>query len=605
MPSNDSFGLNGLTDEQLQAVASGSPSIITTPGMQASSPRGITGNVDKDFPGGGQALFNFATQNLPMAAASTFAMGPAGALTALNPPRDFTDATLLGLTAALGPVYQKTEEMIQGAGNKWLRTALRGAFGLANEGANAVVRKTIGEQNPTSPGALAFGALAPMAGGVVAERGLQNPHLQATRTKVNIQKTLDQLDQGTLGQAPPTRSFSKQVAPVYDELRGAQQQAEQQQQFLQQYGKQLQDAVAERDKVLTAVEGTLPEGQRYRQAKLAASTGDLDKMGPWVEPADQPYMTQIGKLQERRKWLDTTGLDLDQPGATLTREQQVTRLGDIDRQIELNSNAIVDRKMAALKQASQAYLQDDTRFQSMQQNISGLQQTYDDLKNEATNNPLENVHLKALVGGPNGTLAGFIKNLEEGDPEQIEQMYKYFGTRNGGRGDAASIARIQDAFVSDMFAKAYDAKTGLNPEIFRGDGPYNKGKLEAVFGGGVDGANKAQALSTLYSDLSSLQRLQGQMGQGGGITAGKIARIALLPTAMAFSLHHPSLLAAEGLGAVGQVGVLSYNKLVNMALDNPKFAQAFHNWATTGGGTIAGLRSSTILNSAFTRADKK
>lgn len=553
-----------------------------------------------------------------------------GASMGLFPPKNATEygidaASLLssGLASEFGePLVQAATE------NPFGRAAIRGTLGLAQEKLiDDPIRKTFNQEQGNMK-TTAINTLLPMLGGNIADRALTSAPAKVNAARRSIQANISQMTgqegdavnaaklAAQAGSKPAQEAFdtAQKAAKSVPEARVLQQQAQQAKQQGQQMAtSSIKNLNSQRDKLMTTPMYSDDESQALRAAYLQQNAQARSRYEGLAQglPSADPHKQVIQALQKQKQQVLS---QIGQGNPYLTDDQIRLQASGIDDQITQHVAASFKQELDNLRQVSGQNAQN--MFDPKNPGTAGVQKALDSATQQANDNPIENVYLKNLVAAPpniKGTPAGtplrspspdsFITNIINLDDRHVQELYKVLGKQPDGD---KLISNVKDAVMNKFFAMAYDPQTqqlSNAQALLKGDGPFNQGKLEAIFGDGVEGQQRTQQFGQLISDLNSLEKSQALAAPDSAGT--KLMHFGLFstPTGLAYyaGMHAggPKVGAMAG-AAVGvpTVGYKLYNSLMNTVLENPSAAKALHSWAGGGGGADA-LQYSPVLASLF------
>lgn len=574
--------LSQMSDADLQALNQKMNSgLILSPG-QKPAPL-APGATKEQEQAAGEGLWKFLSQNLPMAAVGGFAGGPLGAAAlGIFPPQNTSQAITSGLGfGAVGP-WGKMEQAMGGMPGL-VKAGARGLAGGTQYAADQGITKALGEQpENASPAGNISSVLLPMLIGKTADQIQNAPIHKQKALYANIQDTIDQLAGSGApkigSQMEQASGATKGVQTVLKNIEDNTKMAQIQKELAQKAQQQVPALTQQKAETIVT-----PQGGLDKTVKIAALDKEIDRLNKLL-PED-PMVKQLNQAQSYKQKLNQ-GLD-PFTGEKLLPGQKEKVLDDLHNLQQQAIDKITQSKTQQLQAASEKVAQ-------TQQPPKTAQQIFDQVKADADKNPVENIYLKSLVApNPDGsptTARSFINNIVNSDSEHIDALYKHLKTQKKG---SQMIGDIQDSLISEFLNRAYDPQTkNLTnaSKLFAADGPFNKPKIEAIFGGGDKGAEKVRQFSQIVDDVRSLTELQAQSQKQPGF-GSKFLRSQLIATPLGFILnwlgapHFVAAGAAEALGSA--VGFIPGTKLINGLLENPKLLEAFHSWATHGGGADA------------------
>lgn len=598
MPQDD-LDFSKLSDEQLEKLSKSGVatdfSVLSRPGQPLrDKTHNFTPQEQTDI---GNNLEHWINKGLFGAAvgAGTLASGGLGAwpaaagmglFSALTAPENATDALTNAAGFGLAGPAMKAENLMAKFGLPGLAKAgIRGAEGYAQhklgEGINTGFGHYPGENPPSDTFGTASSVALPMLLGGMADKIQASPVTKQKELHANIQDTINQLAGKSAPVGPQMEQNSgvgKGIKTILKNIETNTQIAKTQQEMAARAAKEVPALQQQKaDTLITPLEGL------DKTAKLAAIDANINKLHKYMP--DDPNVKQLKMAQDARTKVEQ-GIN-PFSGQPLPPEMKDSVLSDITRLSEQAQNQIVQSKTAQLQAASEKYAQS-------QPAPPNVQPIFDIVGQDAIKNPLENIYLKSLVApsadGAPMTARTFLNNVMNSDSEHIDALYKYLKTQ--GVNGTKMQGHMQDAFISEFFNKAYDpqTKTLTNAgKLFAADGPFNKPKVEAMFGGGEKGAEKARQFASIVDDIRALTDLQKQpQGPGGWAKFGKSQIVAAATGFILSGLGVPHFAAGatgEALGSL--VGFIPSNKLISGMMTNPNLAKALHEWAANGGSGTA------------------
>lgn len=283
---------------------------------------------------------------------------------------------------------------------------------------------------------------------------------------------------------------------------------------------------------------------------------------------------------------------------TLSPEEKKARIryGYTPKQRDLNAEADLLRsraEQAAFSPTNQRQYFSDTvndigsktHLKSVEARLSTnedlLNENLQKLKQEAATTYAMPEGLRKLSQGSENAF-DLVQNLKKADPQTLMDYYKHLQGQPGGE---KHVATVRNALVSQFFNDSYDnvnkafTKTA---DLMKSGGPYSMDKLAAIYGGGEEGAKKAQLFQRAVNDISQFSEDQ-KLGGMAKYAVGHLAWI--MPNILLF---HPetmtkpetSVALASGAAASGLLGV-GWNKLIDGLLKSPVLGDSFHKWATS------------------------
>jgi len=615
--------LNQMSPQQLQAIASGQELSGGgggqggfVPNMENRGHGGIMGAIhDK-----GQDMFNWldshpmvrrgamgaavAAGSLAGAPVTLPALGMAalsGGLGAAAPPENGTDAALMGVgefsrglrmaEAIENPIARMLAKIgITKANPAMARVMSQGAVGAGMEGVNGVVRSATGNGS-TDPKSMAVAAGLPMLAGGVGEAMAGTR--KATALRQGIQETVDSLAGQHTPIGQPTPNELSLDPRTQASLKAAGEQASQQvnaQKSAPAVQQRLADLKAQNLDLLTNASGPGdPVAYAKNQRELINLAKSQSTQG--IAPPS-PEDDQISKLNDSISTINTQ------------RDNQLIRPSDATAQ-----TAAIQKQITGLQQQKWANTAQQFQQASWEKSLNGIinnvqemkttQGTLDALQTEIDTNPLENVMLKNLVTNSDATKPmtpeTLLNNIKNSDAPTVNALYQYLGKQKDGD---AQIKNIQNIVINRFMADAYDPQTkswSKANQLMAADGPFNKDKMEAVFGGGREGQDAAATAVQTIGDLRRLTEahagIAGQQAAAAGkSTPSMMTKVFAAPAGAVIGgmFGHGAIGHAAGslVGEAATMGVLYTPKLIQAAIANPKFAQAFHAWASAGGTNV-------------------
>jgi hypothetical protein len=556
--------------------------------------------------------------------------GPLGAMAGFGsgfafPPQNATDATVAGLGQFAAPIASKAEGLISGAGGgaKWLRQALRGVMGVTQEVGDDAIRYAgnqlnpqPGDQSPVNGAGLGVAAALPMLAGGVAERTLNAPKGKLWQAKQDVQSGANSIVGQTvnigeglnqeMGGAQASDAFNavkQRLQQTVQQVPEAQQALQQKQAFEQQMQKVAYSAYQKLDQQklqgLVLPQYSSDSDMAQRMALLSTSTKEQSKYKNFLQTlsSQDPDVQAVQSLQKQRDQVAAT-----EPHPWMSQSDKDVQLKNIDENINSHLATAFQNKMDVIRKASDDAAQ--KLYDPTNAGVQRLQKAFDQVRDEANSNPLENVYLKNLTspqGNSPATPQSFVGQLLSGDSQHIDALYKFLGTQKNGD---QMISDVRDAMLTEFFAKAYDPRTKTlsnSAKLIAGDGPFNLDKVEAMFGGGVEGQDAAQKFSTLVSDLRTMSDSAAQAKAQGSMTDWKHMRLEYAATGLGGMVGGAikGRIGAEAGAAVGGgavTAIMGYPRLVDAVVNSQAFGNQFHQWASKGGSMDA-LKVAPLITS--------
>jgi hypothetical protein len=624
-----------ISDEEWKKLPPDLQKKILTPGFlkgPSSGGEGTFGDFkDLASPEAGNKLWKMLSQNLPMAAVGGISGGltggPVGALAGAGmmgafPPQNATQAAEAGAGQFTAGLAAKAENAIRVTQNPFVRAAIRGSLGLGQETLiDDPIRKALGEEAPGGITSKTIATLLPMLGGTVADRSLNSPRAKAQAAARGIKANLSDIlgkdidvnpeavkAAASQGSKPAQEALmtAQQATKVVPEAQALQSQVSQIKQQGQQVAQgNLNKIDNQRDALLTAPMYSDDESQALRAGMLkqnAQLRARYEGLARGLPSAD-PHKQVIQALQKQKAQV------LSQVGKNplVTDDQLKLQANGIDDQITQHVAASFQSELDNLRKVSGQNA--SNLFDPKNPGTGKLQKTVDNVSKGANDNPIENIYLRNLTapppntsGTPPGTpskpasVESFVNNLTNLDERHVEALYQYLGNQPNGD---SMIKGVRDALMNKFFTMAYDPKTqqlSNASKLIAGDGPFNHDKLKAIFGGGVEGDDAVNKFGQLVSDIGLLEKNQALASQSPWKMGLGHFGLYSTPTGLAYLAGgHKAAMAAAGM----TLGFKAYSPLVDSVVTNPKFAEAFHNWASNGGDMDA-LRYTPVLASQFT-----
>ena len=497
----------------------------------------------------------------------------------LFPPRDLTDTAIMATGELAGAGY-KALEAADAIKSPLVRALARMGIGLTHEGVNAAERavgnKLTGDNQPvTSPLSMATMGLAPiLAGGLgdatkltreKQEKQVLQKSLQETADKItgqpNTPLTAEGLNTG-IKISPDTQamfdSMGKQVVKGQND-----------QKALQAVQKTVADAQKERVKLLAQSAPPNPVDYAKSQAQYMKMAKQANVVAPEDTHIENLKQTQADLQLQNKKGLMSDG-SFQAQNATL------------DQQINQLQNQKLSRIADQYRQAAYQNVQDNLALNTQTQ--ASLDKQVKQIQDEINSNPLQDVHLKALIGNTDGTpitAQEYAKRLVSMDADTANAAYKYFSKQKSGDG---AIKDIQDTVISQFFQQAYDQKGktwAKGADLMKPGAPFNRAKWVALWGGGQEGEQAADQFGKTVADLRRLTEIntaQIAAKNSSALDMSQMTKFAVAaPTALLLSKETGHV--AAGLA---ELGVVYLPQLVQKAIQNPGFANALHKFAQSG-----------------------
>jgi|SRR5579871_64051 len=556
-------------------------------GMGAA-PYNIAMNQDPD------KFYDFVKHDLPygVAGGAAMALGGApigaalgtGAMLAGSAPHDLGGAVMnaanvfgMGLankasqayTAIKSPVSRFLARAATGLGINETQNKIQDALGQgANEGASRLMSD-------------ALAALVPGMGGSVADRA---------NLRGNIQ--------GVMGPNVPSTGFEAQAAQEAQKVQQAvpeagflqQQKFAQTQQAAKMFAENNQKLEAERLLKLTAPQGSFAQDDLQKAKSLAENNKLRAGYAKVVEgqDVDNPQVKAIKNLQQQYDDISN-----QEGGPWKDASYKNAQLKQIQEEIDKNRGQMFDQMADKVRQAAEQHVNNlyDPALAATQR----LNKVSDTIRSAVNTEIIENSNLKGLLTPDKDGVFGpkqLVGNLINGDSDNIDRLFKYLGNQKNGD---QMIKTTRDAFLTEMMARAYDPQTKQLSNIGKitaGDGPFNRNKLISIFGGGREGQETTKQVDQLLQDFKTLQDVKDTAKKSTGF--GHLAGWYFTPmgatyAALHYGLHtsYPAAMGSAALAGVASKGAQAvfqgYIPLIDKYISNPQFAQAFHNWAQTGG----------------------
>lgn len=585
MPDPQGPDFSGLSDEDLHRLAGGDTSqmilsdphkpmsIQSTEAAHAMQREGVN-DIWNRLAFGGVAATAGGLMGGPMGALGGGIMGT------MFPPENAADAAGWGLGAGMGAAYGAASKL----GSPLVRIGAQAGIGLTQEAANEALHG----QKPGQAGWLGPALSLLPAGMQTMVEGSQGGYF-VSQQQAKLRQQLDALAASS-GEGPIEQRSGQTplMGKTKDQLESEFNQYQNNTAALKYMRQDLQKVDAQRQALLTQYGG--PDDPQ-EMIKLNAKFARIAKLSGG-DPFDPGY-ERIGEIKKQMGQVQQQDMLPD---------AKTSQLGIMQDQIDSIGKQIAQNKVQQIMKSNSA-----TTLDQLSQSTKAtkeLMDLHDQLENEVNTNTFKNPFLKNLVqSDPNTplTLRSFVNNLVNSDAEHIQGLYDYLGQdkTNG----PTQIQAVQKAIITEFLQQAWDPKSQQWSNLGKvsdPNGTFSMPKMQAVFGGGVEGQQNLGVFKQVMSDFTSLQKQQADNSQllaripSPGAAVHRTAIAAAVPIFFAVRDMAGSA-PGEYASAVPEAAVAlsSTPKLIMAALQNPAIAKGLHEYAANGG---QGMTNAALSN---------